>query len=330
MSIKDHHFVSVVTPVFNGDKYLRECIESVLSQTYKNYEYIIQNNFSTDRTNEIAKEYAERDHRIKVYNTNKLLPIIENWNDTLRKISPKSKYCKVLHADDILYSESLEKMLEVAEKSPNIGIVGSYALLGEKVKFDGLPKDQIIINGKELCRLTLNRKIFLFGSPTTLLYRSELVRKRNQFYNAKFFHADTEVCYDILQNYDFGFVHQVLSYTRLHNESQTEVLSKKYNTNLIEYLAMLKNYGPMYLSKVEYKKLTKSRTKKFYVSLANNIFQYFKKPYRDYIAHKNNELGISFSYLKLLYYLLIIIIDKLLNPKKTISTLLRKYGRSRR
>ena len=330
MSIKDNYFVSVVTPVFNGGKYLRECIESVLSQTYKNYEYIIQNNFSTDRTNEIANEYSVKDHKIKVYNTNTLLPMVENWNDTLRKISSKSKYCKVLHADDRLYPECLEKMVEVAERSSNIGIVGSYALLGTEVKLDGLPEDQIIINGKKLCRLTLNRKIFLFGSPTNLLYKSELIRKRRQFYNQKFFHADTEVCYDILQNYDFGFVHQILSYTRLHNESQTEILSKKYNTNLVEYLAMLNKYCPTYLSGTEYKNLAKRRKKKFYIDLAGNIFQYLNKPFRDYIVKKNKELGIGFSNLKLLYYLLIIIIDKFLNPKRTISTFLKKYVSSRK
>ena len=54
MSDKNLPFVSVVTPVYNGEKYLNECIECVLSQTYKNFEYIIQNNASTDRTLEIA------------------------------------------------------------------------------------------------------------------------------------------------------------------------------------------------------------------------------------------------------------------------------------
>lgn len=325
MSKTDYQYVSVVTPVYNGEKYLHECIESVLSQTYENYEYIIQNNFSTDQTQKIATEYASKDRRIKVYSTDNLLPIIENWNDSIRKISPKSKYCKVLHADDLLYPECIEKLVEVAEKNSNIGIVGSYALCGTKVKFDGLPKDQIIINGKELCSLTLNRKIFLFGSPTTLLYKSELIRKRRQFYNEKFFHADTEICYDILKNYDFGFVHQVLSYTRLHKKSQTEKLTKRYNTNMIEYLAMLNKYGPIYLAGTEYRNLIKKRTKNFYVILANNIFQYSGKTYRDYILNKSKELEIGFSHFKLIYHFLISVVDKILNPKKSISNFLRKY-----
>ena len=58
--------VSVVTPVHNGEAFLRECIESVLAQTYSHWEYIIVDNCSTDRTLEIASEYAIKDTRIKI------------------------------------------------------------------------------------------------------------------------------------------------------------------------------------------------------------------------------------------------------------------------
>jgi glycosyltransferase involved in cell wall biosynthesis len=327
MSTKEHPFVSVVTPVFNGEKYLRECIESVLSQTYSRYEYLIQNNFSTDRTLEIAEEYAKKDARIKVFQTDRLLPIIENWNSALSKISPKSKYCKVLHADDLLYPECLEKMIEVAEISSKIGIVGSYALLHSRVKFDGLPKDQIIIDGKQLCSSTLKRKIFLFGSPSNIMYRAEIIKMREEFYNKKFLHADTEICYDILRDFDFGFVHQVLSYTRFHDESQTESVSNKYNTNLMEYLAMLDKYGSIYLTRTEYASLKKRRTKKFYLFLANNIFQFFNKSYREYILNSTKRLGIRFSNFKLIYYFFLLIVDKMLNPKETIGMFLRRTNK---
>ena len=64
-------FVTILTPVYNGEKYLAECIESVLAQTYRNWEYIIVNNCSTDRSLEISERYAQNDPRIKVRtNTN--------------------------------------------------------------------------------------------------------------------------------------------------------------------------------------------------------------------------------------------------------------------
>ena len=88
--------VSVVTPVYNGEKYLDECIRSVRSQTYQNWEYTILNNCSTDRSLEIAERHASEDERIRIVNTDELLPLMKNHNYALRQISPDSKYCKVV------------------------------------------------------------------------------------------------------------------------------------------------------------------------------------------------------------------------------------------
>ena len=97
--------VSVVTPVYNGEAYLAECIESVLTQTYSNFEYIIVDNCSTDGTSKIVNEYGKKDSRIKAYRNDVLLDIIANHNHAFRLISPKSKYCKVVSGDDWIFPE---------------------------------------------------------------------------------------------------------------------------------------------------------------------------------------------------------------------------------
>ena len=102
--------VSVVTPVFNGEAGLDECIESVLGQTYKNFEYVIVNNRSTDRTLEIAKCYAEKDPRIRIHDNDTFVEAVENHEIALRQISPESRYCKVVQADDWIFPECLERM----------------------------------------------------------------------------------------------------------------------------------------------------------------------------------------------------------------------------
>src|SRR4030067_1311700 len=107
--------VSVVTPVYNGEKYLAECIESVSAQTYKNWEYARVNNCSTDRTREIAERYASMDNRINVYTYEEFVDVIQSHNRALRLISPHSKYCKVVEADDWLFPECVERMVELAE-----------------------------------------------------------------------------------------------------------------------------------------------------------------------------------------------------------------------
>ena len=107
--------VSVVTPVYNEEKNLAECIESVLAQTYPNWEYVIVNNCSTDRSLQIAQSYAAQDKRIRVCDNREFLRAISNQNHALRQISSESKYCKVVLGDDWIFPECLTKMVELAE-----------------------------------------------------------------------------------------------------------------------------------------------------------------------------------------------------------------------
>src|SRR5689334_13934856 len=120
--------VSIVTPVYNEAQYLAECIESVLAQTYQNWDYTILDNCSTDRTAEIACRYAAGDPRIRVLRNEHFLPAIANHNAALRAVSPASKYCKVVLGDDWIFPECLQRMVGLAEAHPSVGIVGAYAL----------------------------------------------------------------------------------------------------------------------------------------------------------------------------------------------------------
>ena len=245
--------VSIITPVYNAENYLAECIDSIITQTYKNWEYVIVNNFSTDGSLEIARKYAARDNRIRIHNNETFLDLMPNWNWAISQISPESKYCKVVHADDWIFPACLEKMVSLAENHPSIGIVGAYRLDEDKVNLDGLPYPSTLTPGHEICRRSLLGGPYVFGSPSSILIRSDLIRKRRPFYNESHIHADKEACFDLLQESDFGFVHQVLTFTRRHNEAETTT-SKKLNTYRVGKIVILKKYGPIYLTKAEYEK----------------------------------------------------------------------------
>ena len=130
--------VSVVTPVYNGEQYLSECIESVLAQTYPHWEYIIVNNCSTDDTLPIIERYSRSDTRIRVFNNQTFVDAIDNHNIALGYLSPASRYCKVLQADDWLYPSCLERMVQRAQQYPSAGIIGGYVLWHNHVGSDGL------------------------------------------------------------------------------------------------------------------------------------------------------------------------------------------------
>lgn len=242
--------VWVVTPVHNGERYLSECIESVLAQTYANWEYLVVDNRSTDRTPEIVREYAERDPRIRLHSAGDFLPIIANWNRALRLLPREASYCKVVHADDTLFPECLERMVDVAERNPSVAIVTSYALWGNEVRHQGVPYPLEVADGREICRSTLLGECYVFGSPSSLLLRADLIRERPAFYDETNLHSDTGVCFELLRNADLGFVHQILTHTRVHDEAMTS-FSSRVNTYHSGWLAFQTEYGGVYLDRVE-------------------------------------------------------------------------------
>jgi len=214
MSNSSQPLVSIVTPAYNEETFLPECIESVLSQTYQNWEYTIVNNCSSDKTLEIAQRYAKKDSRIRVHDNERFLAMIPNHNVAIRQISPESKYCKVVLADDWIYPRCLEEMVKVAEAYPSVGIVSAFEKCGEQIRITGLPAGQRLVVGKEASRQFLLDKLLLFGSQNSVMYRADLVRTRDPFYLETEMYADFESCFALLKKSDLGFVHEILTFSR--------------------------------------------------------------------------------------------------------------------
>lgn len=308
--------VSVVTPVYNGEKYLSDCIESVVAQTYTNWEYIIVNNCSTDKSLDIAKLFAAKDDRIRIHNNEQFLDLMANWNHAMRQISSESKYCKVVHADDWIFPECLDKMVAVAEAFPSVGIVGAYRIDEDGVNLDGLPYGNTVVSGSEVCRWQLTDGSYIFGSPTSLLFRSEIVRSRRSFYNESNIHADQEVCFDVLQNADFGFVHQVLTYTRRHKEALT-VQTRRLDSYRIGKIKVLKKFGPAYLDRAEYEYRLQRMLNSYHKFLAKSILQLRDNTFWSYHKKELKNLGYKINKKKLTKAL----VKELLNAYDAYNTI---------
>lgn len=289
--------VSVLTPVYNGETYIRECIESVLGQNYQNWVYTIVNNCSTDGTLEIAQEYASKDPRISIVNNAQFYRVIANHNVAMRCISPDSKYCKVVFADDWLFPECLEKMVSLAEQNPSVGIVGSYRLYGDTIRSDGPPYGRCVVTGREICRAAMLQGIFPFGTATSLLIRADLVRSHIPFYNESNIHADSEVCFELLKDCDFGFVHQVLTFTRLQAGTMTSV-SRGKRTLLGGVLSDIVNFGPYYLEPEERKSVLESHLRLYYRLLGQFVFERRGKAFWDFHKEKLREAGYPLDRLR--------------------------------
>jgi glycosyltransferase involved in cell wall biosynthesis len=326
----DEPLVSVITPVYNGEDYLAQCIESVLKQTYKNYEYIIANNCSTDRTLDISLDYAQRDSRIRVYTNDQFVGVMENHNIALRRISSGSKYCKVVCADDFIFPDCLARMVELAEANPSVGIVGSYQLSGSGadgrnwcVKWTELPYPSTVTSGREICRYQLLHSVYVFGTPTSTLYRADIVRESGAFYPTSSPHSDTSACYKYLQDSDFGFVHQVLSYERVH-EAAISATSRKLNAYESSWLKDTVEYGPCYLTKGELEGRLKKILAYYYGFLTKNVFQRRDREFWEFHKSRLAECGYPFSGIRLSKGVCLTLLDLLLNPKQTAERILRR------
>jgi len=266
-------FVSIITPVFNGEKYLQECIESVIAQTYSNWEYIIVDNCSRDRTSAIARHYAEKDSRIRVHENREFLPAIANHNHALRLTSPNSKYCKLIFADDWLFANCLELMVNLAEAYPSIGILNSYSLEGSEVMWAGLPYPSHIRKGRDVCKERLLGGPYVFGAGTSQMYRSEIVRSVHSFFNESNPHCDSEICFKHLAEWDFGFIHQILSYRRPLRPESLTTKCNQLNTLLAMTFYELMVYGQTYLTPEEQEHAREEKSEEYYSALAGYVLE---------------------------------------------------------
>lgn len=118
---KNNPLVSIIIPVHNGEKYLKEAIESVLNQTYKNWELIIVNDASSDSTVKIATKYARADKKIKLFNHRHKKYRSGALNTGIS--NARGQFISFLDADDIYYPDKTEKQIDFLLKNPKVDMV---------------------------------------------------------------------------------------------------------------------------------------------------------------------------------------------------------------
>jgi len=143
--------ISIGLPVFNGEKFLREKIESILDQTFQDFELIISDNASTDKTKEICQEFLEKDQRIQYFRQEKNIGSVKNFEFVLEKA--KFEYYIATAVDDQISNNYLESNLEMIRKNENcIGSVGKTNLFGTAM-------EEMKVKQNDPFRIKINKKI---------------------------------------------------------------------------------------------------------------------------------------------------------------------------
>lgn len=133
--MKDNNLVSIITPSYNSSKFISKTIESVLSQTYQNWEMIIVDDVSSDNSNEIIESYIQKDSRIK------LIKLEQNSGAAIARNraieEAKGRYIAFLDADDIWKDKKLEKQIEFMQRNDYAFTYTAYEKVDEHGKVFG-------------------------------------------------------------------------------------------------------------------------------------------------------------------------------------------------
>lgn len=325
MSIGNTPVVSVVTPFHDTAEYLAECIESVLAQSFRDFEYVLLDNSSTDGSRAIAERYAAADRRIRIESTTALLPQVPNYNRALTLISNHSRYVKIVQADDAIYPHCLEDMVAFAEAHPNVALVGSY-FHHRGIEPAEMPHRAQVLSGREACRKQLLDGVFLFGSPTTLLMRADVVRRRVPFYTEGHLHEDTEVCFELLRDHDFGFVPQLLSFVRIDPRS-TMGCVRDFHPALLDRLIRLKRYGRDFLTEKEYQEHLGTHERRYWRMLADAWLRRREPEFWQYHQRGLATIGERIDRAALLRATLPTLMQKSINAPARLASFVRSRWR---
>lgn len=192
--MNDRPLVSIITPCYNSEKYISKTIESVQTQTYLNWEMLIVDDCSSDRSSEIIRQYCEKDIRIKHLKTNQ-----GSGSPTTPRnlgiVNALGRYIAFLDSDDLWLETKLEKQLEVFQKNDNAAIVFSYYT---KISEDGICSGGVVSSPK---RVTYNK--LLYGNSIGCLTGMYDTQKVGKIYMRHIGHEDYAMWLEILKK---GFI----------------------------------------------------------------------------------------------------------------------------
>lgn len=215
--------ISVCIDVYNYEAFLPEAIESVLRQDFTDFEVIVVDDCSKDRSFEIARDYAAKDSRVVAFRNPANLGMVRNRNACLRPA--RGEYIKILHADDFLCAnDALRKMADVLDGNRGISLAACAMQFvdpgSRKLHRWSWFEDRKAVTGTSVIAQCLREQRNLIGGPSATMFRRD---KGMRGFDERFFHsADWEMWLHLLEQGCFCAINEPLVAYRKHPNQQTE------------------------------------------------------------------------------------------------------------
>ena len=218
--------VSICIPVYNAEKTISTTIQSVLDQTFQDWQLIIVDNCSTDQTVEVIKSFTDK--RIQLFQNETNCGMVNNWNKCLEKAD--ADYIQLLCADDLLENQCIEiKYKFLSEQENCVAVSGGTFIIneGNKVIFKRrhFSRD-CIINGNKIIKTSFRTKN-IFGEPSNVMFKRAAMQKAGVFSNTVPYSPDWEYWLRLARYGDFAFLKDYLVRYRVSSVNETSNLFKK-------------------------------------------------------------------------------------------------------
>jgi glycosyltransferase involved in cell wall biosynthesis len=243
--------LSIGLPVYNGEKFIRKCIDSLLAQTFTNFELIISDNASTDNTSKICQEYLKKDKRIRYICQESNIGLHQNFDFVLEQA--KNEFFMWIGVDDYILPNYAKKNMDILISNSNV--VGSVSKINQynlsEYKIDNV--DSKFFNFMKILRFyfrkrgvlsisgTYSQKVrtYLNNSTCQIIYgifRTDKLRK--SIISSLFLGLDWAEMLNILKFGDIHIVNEVLMYEFERGRSSDGIIyiSKSYNINFLSIL----------------------------------------------------------------------------------------------
>ncbi|MBI3344759.1 MAG: glycosyltransferase family 2 protein [Gammaproteobacteria bacterium] len=257
--------VSICIPTYNGARYLESCLDSVLSQTYKDIEILLVDDGSTDATFEILERYAASDQRIRLARNEQNRGLVDNWNHCIELAH--GEWIKFVFQDDLIAPGCLERL--VAASAQDVFFVAckrNYLFDEDTTKdvrqfyfdnqrlIDNIFSESGRISAQDYCQLALARIGMNFvGEPTSVMLRKSVFDQYGLFNPHLIMSCDLEYWTRVAIHTGLVYVAEKLATFRVHKgaTSETNRAHRQYRMEVLDALIILhdivyaSNYAPL-------------------------------------------------------------------------------------
>lgn len=268
--------ISICIPTYNNADYIAETISSVLNQTYQNFELVIVDDRSKDKTVEIIKGFT--DPRIKLVENDTNLGMHGNWNKALNL--GKGEYLKLLCGDDIIYPRCLELQIGEFEKKENSDVV-VVACRRKVIKSDGKESFGALYKlrpgkyeGKSAVKYCVSFGTNLIGEPMSVLFKASVFRENKIVLGSNNYLIDLDMYFKLLKYGNLIIQKDFLSAFRIYSASMTSSLGLKHAKYFNEFISqenMKADFG------VKWYHLFVGKILAFNINIVRNCILYLNK-----------------------------------------------------